>query len=55
MAELKRFRAVASETSKWEARERRLAQQIEELEVWTATRQGSMLSGRLMTDSHCSN
>ena len=52
MAELERFRAVANETSKWEARERRLAQRIEELEVWTATRQGSMLSGTLTTGSH---
>ena len=55
MAELERFRAVANETSKWEARERRLVQRIEELEARTATTQGSMLSGKLMTDSHCSN
>ena len=55
MAELERFRAVANETSKWEARERRLVQRIEELEAQTATTQGSMLSGKLMTDSHHSN
>ena len=55
MAELERFRAVANETSKWETRERRLVQRIEELEARTATTQGSMLSGKLMTDSHPSN
>jgi len=55
MAELERFRAVANETSKWEARERRLVQRIEELEARTATTQGSMLSGKLITDSHPSN
>ena len=55
MAELERFRAVANETSKWEAKERRLIQRIEELETQTATTQGSVLSGWLMIDSHCSN
>ena len=55
MAELERFRTVANETTKWEARERRLVQRIEELEARTATTQGSMLSGKLMTDSHHSN
>ena len=31
MAELERLRAVANEINKWEAREKRLAQQIDEL------------------------